>query len=60
MGRMGLRERLNVKAIIAATLQIVGVITLAVGIALIYLPAGIITLAIGSILFGVSMESPGD
>ena len=60
MGRMGLRERMNVKAIIAATLQIAGVIALAAGIALIYLPAGIITLAIGSILFGVSMESPGD
>ena len=60
MGRMGLRERLNVKAIVIAALQTVGIVTLSAGVALIFLPAGVITLGIGAVLFGVALERSGD
>ena len=39
---------------ISSIIQAVGILTISVGVSLIYLPAGLITLGVGVLLFGLA------
>lgn len=40
----------------ATLLQVAGILTISLGLGLIYLPLGVIALGIGGILFGLALE----
>lgn len=41
---------------LSTALQIVGVVAVATGLALIYIPAGVIAAGVGAVLFGIALE----